>query len=140
MSSTMGVSDGSHAVGNRYSRPKYSAPAIASPITNKASSVRLNILPLRCCRLALSCAERKALMSGVEGAESIGGVYMGTACGGAAGKVGSNGAADGDGKVGPAPTETVGAALIGALGGGTIGGVGGRAEGGIVVPWFDRES
>src|SRR3954463_12006154 len=115
MSSTMGVSDGSHAVGNRYSRPKYSAPATASPITNKASSVRLNILPLRCCRLARSCADRKALMSGVEGADSIGGGYMGMACGAAAGNVGSNGVADADGAVGAGAVGSDGAAAIGAV-------------------------
>src|SRR5580765_3116900 len=136
MSSTIGVSDWSHSVGNRYRRPNTRAAATRPPINNMASIVRLNILPRRCCRVARSWAERKALMSGVDGADSIGGVYIGLACGMAAGNVGNAGPAPAGGSVGIA-----GAAPATAAGGsGTIGTEGALTDGGSVVPGFDPES
>src|SRR5215218_10946149 len=73
-------------------------------------------------------------MSGVEGADSIGGVYIGATWPVAAGSVGNSGPGDvGDigGAVAPA---------TGRVGGGMIGVAGGLADGGIVVPVAASES
>src|SRR5687768_17416872 len=74
-------------------------------------------------------------MSGVDGADSIGGVYIGWACEVAAGNVGSIGPDGAAGSVGAA-----GAAPAGVAGGGTIGTAGALTDGGIVVPGAEATS
>jgi hypothetical protein len=67
-------------------------------------------------------------------------VYIGVACGIAAGKVGSKGPADAGGSVGAGGAGIVGVAARVAAAGGTIGDAGGRADGGIVVFGLEPES
>src|SRR5262245_31926003 len=82
-------------------------------MTMNDSNVRPKSFARRRCwlRAADCCALRRAVMSGADGAESIGGVYIGVAAGLAAGSVGSSGAAPAAGSKGAVDAETVGLAV-----------------------------